>query len=137
MIDKILLVEDDPIAVMLCKSVISRQGIVRNIETARDGQKALDYYQSLLDENANSGQLLFPELILLDLNMPVMGGWEFLDVFLKKYFAYCKNTRVVILSSSIVPEDEERARDYDIVVDFLSKPIRKDHLSKMLGYLNH
>ncbi len=137
MIDKLLLVEDDRIAIMLCESVIAKQGFARKIDTARDGQKALEYYQSILDENPDPEVSLFPELILLDLNMPVMGGWEFLDVFLKKYFAYCKNTRVVILSSSIVPEDEERARDYKIVVDFLSKPIRKVHLSRMAGHLSH
>lgn len=137
MIENLLLVEDDPIAVMLCKNVIVKEGFVRKIETVQDGQKALEFYQSIVDNHSNPEASLFPELILLDLNMPVMGGWEFLDIFLEKYYAYCKNTRVVILSSSIVPDDEERARDYDIVVDFLSKPIRKDHLSRMANYLNH
>lgn len=134
--DKVLLVEDDPIAVMLCKSVIAKQNFARKIDVAADGQKALEYYQTLLDDHLNPECESFPDLILLDLNMPVMGGWEFLDTFLNQYFEYCKNTRVIILSSTIVPEDKDRAGQYDIVVDFLSKPIRKEHLDNMTGYLN-
>lgn len=123
MVDKVLLVEDDPIAVMLCTKVIEKSGFARKIETAHDGQKAIDYFKQLVASSTKEELENYPRLILLDLNMPILGGWEFLEEFMRTFYRYCPKTKVVILSSSIVPEDREKAERFSIVVDFLSKPI--------------
>ena len=66
---------------------------------------------------------------MLDLNMPVMGGWEFLDLFSKNdYPVIFKNCKVIVLSSTIDPDDIKKARTYPMVHDFLSKPITKEML---------
>ncbi len=132
--NKVLLVEDDPIAVMLCTKVIEKSDFAAEVNTAYNGQKAIEYYQQLFQ--CRNHAVNYPGLILLDLNMPVLDGWEFLDEFMQKFYPSCPDTKVVILSSSIVPEDREKAASYSIVVDFLSKPISThdiEQLSKGIG----
>lgn len=131
MLQKVLLVEDDPIAVMLCTKVIEKTGFAGEIETVFNGRMALDYYQNLLSQSETGELEDYPELILLDLNMPVMTGWEFLEEFIRNIYPFCPETRVVIISSSIVPEDRKKAGEYSVVRDFLSKPISVTDIEKL------
>ncbi|NBL64149.1 response regulator [Flavobacterium sp. NST-5] len=128
MLKKILCVDDDPITLMLYKMVIAKAAFAEEIVTAKNGQEALVYYETLIaDQN-----FCCPDLIFLDLNMPVMGGWEFLDNFEKEKFQrFHKNTKVIVLSSTIDPEDIEKSRQYDSVIDFMSKPITKEMLENL------
>jgi CheY-like chemotaxis protein len=64
-----------------------------------------------------------PELIFLDLNMPIMGGWEFLDHFTSLAYSDFNSVNVIVLSSSIDRDDLAKAKKYPIIIDFLSKPI--------------
>lgn len=129
MLDLILCVDDDPITLMLCKKVITKASFSNSIITAKNGEEALQYFDNFIDNKTND-QL--PQLILLDLNMPVMDGWEFLDNFsTKKYSQLHESTKIVVLSSTIDPEDLQKSKKYEMVIDFLSKPITTD----MLDYL--
>ncbi|WP_298137510.1 response regulator [Flavobacterium sp.] len=122
MLSKILCVDDDPITLMLCKKVISKAEFSNEIDTAPNGEKALLYLENIIEEKNDDTQ--FPELIFLDLNMPVMNGWEFLDIFsTDKYSKVFKNTKVIVLSSTIDPKDIEKSKSYPMVINFLSKPI--------------
>lgn len=125
MLHRILCVDDDPITLMLYKMVIAKSSFTEEIVTAKNGQEALDYYDSLNTEN----DFCCPELVFLDLNMPVMGGWEFLENFNnKKYDQFNKKTKVIVLSSTIDPNDIENSKKYPMVIDFMSKPITKEML---------
>lgn len=128
MLDLILCVDDDPITLMLCKKVIVKASFSNTIVTAKNGEEALEYFNSILKKEENK----LPELIFLDLNMPVMDGWEFLDSFSTDKYSEVNSTNVIILSSTIDPEDLEKSKKYPMVIDFLSKPITTD----MLTYLN-
>ncbi|MEZ7500674.1 response regulator [Flavobacterium sp. Arc3] len=132
MLDLILCVDDDPITLMLCKKVLCKTTFSNEIITAQNGEEALQYFDSIkLTEN---GTKKAPQLIFLDLNMPVMGGWEFLDLFCDStYQDFNTITKVVILSSTIDPEDLEKAKKYSMVIDFLPKPITLS----MLDYLSN
>ena len=77
MIHRILCVDDDPITVMLCKKVILKAEFAKHVDTAQNGEDALHYFDNLMLAKEHD----YPQLIFLDLNMPVMGGWEFLDNF--------------------------------------------------------
>lgn len=128
MLHKILCVDDDPITLMLYKMVIAKASFTEEIITAKNGQEALDYYNNLRAQ----GESQSPELIFLDLNMPVMGGWEFLDNFTKpEYQEFNAKTKVIVLSSTIDPTDIEKSKTYSIVIDFLSKPITKEMLEDL------
>jgi CheY-like chemotaxis protein len=123
MFDQILCVDDDSITLMLCKKVISKSQFSNEIITAQNGEEALSYFNMLKYDNTSNPPKKSPDLIFLDLNMPVMGGWEFLDHFNSSNYSEFNTTKVIILSSTIDPQDIEKAKTYSIVMDFLSKPI--------------
>lgn len=86
MLDKILCVDDDAIALMLCKMVLSKNSFSTEIATATNGEEALNYFKNLKKTITENPSIQIPQLIFLDLNMPVMGGWEFLDHFREDEF---------------------------------------------------
>jgi len=127
MLDLILCVDDDPITLMLCKMVISKSSFATEIITAQNGEEALNYFDDLKLNNLGAEIKKYPSLVFLDLNMPVMDGWEFLDHFSKEeYTSAFKNTKIIVLSSTIDPNDIEKSKTYSMVLDFLSKPITKE-----------
>lgn len=128
MLDTILFVDDDPITLMLCKMVINKASFSNEIITAKNGEEALNYFKTFKDINSENQPKKQPQLIFLDLNMPVMGGWEFLDIFSTADYSDYNTIKVIILSSTIDPEDLEKAKKYPMVLDFLSKPISKEML---------
>ncbi len=127
MLDLILCVDDDPITLMLCKKVITKASFSDAIITAKNGEEALQYFNSIINKEGNK----LPNLIFLDLNMPVMDGWEFLDNFSTNKYSEVNKTKIVVLSSTIDPEDLQKSKKYPMVIDFLSKPIT----TNMLSYL--
>jgi CheY-like chemotaxis protein len=124
MLDKILCVDDDPITLMLCKMVINKALFSKEIITAKNGEEAIKYFDTLKTTDSNNK----PQLIFLDLNMPVMDGWEFLESFNTTTYSEFHDTKVIILSSTIDPEDLKKSKKYPMVIDFLSKPISKEML---------
>lgn len=136
MLDLILCVDDDPITLMLCKMVIAKSSFATEIITAQNGEEALNYFDDLKLNNLGAEIKKYPSLVFLDLNMPVMDGWEFLDHFSKEeYTTAFKNTKIIVLSSTIDPNDIQKSKTYPMVLDFLSKPITKEiveHLKERL-----
>lgn len=131
MLDQILCIDDDPITLMLCKKVIIRSSFSNEIITSQNGEEALNFFNSIKYTNNKINPITQPQLIFLDLNMPVMGGWEFLDYFNSTEFEEFNTIKVVVLTSTIDPEDLEKSKKYPMVIDFLSKPISQS----MLEYL--
>ena len=130
MLEQILCVDDDPITLMLCKKVIERASFSAEIITAQNGEEALHFFNEL---KYSKNKAKKPQLIFLDLNMPVMGGWEFLDHFSTADYDEFNSIKVVVLSSTINPDDLDKAKQYTVVIDFLSKPITYS----MLEYLKN
>lgn len=129
MLEQILCIDDDPITLMLCKKVISKSSFSHEVITAQNGEEALHHFNILKYTNDQAKKR--PELIFLDLNMPIMGGWEFLDHFTSSDYKEFNTVPVIVLSSTIDPEDLAKAKKYPIIIDFLSKPITQP----MLEYL--
>ncbi len=130
MIKKVLCVDDDTISLTISQLLLKRTGFAMEVDTAIDGSEALEYFENLFANNpdpvANA-----PELILLDINMPVMNGWEFLQEYNPRYQEKLVNTRIVILSSTIDPEDFALAKQYPVVVQFISKPLSIENLEEL------
>ncbi|NUY81136.1 response regulator [Flavobacterium sp. MAH-1] len=126
MLHKLLCVDDDPITLMLYKMVIAKAEFAEQVDTAQNGEEAIAYFDGLLKVGSD-----YPKLIFLDLNMPVMGGWEFLDLFSTPKYEAFSDAKVIVLSSTIDPQDIEKSKSYKQVIDFRSKPISKEMLAEL------
>lgn len=123
---KILLVDDNEADNYLHKLVIAEAGVTKKVVEQPDGKSALDY---LIKEDENAQ----PELIFLDINMPRMNGWEFLEAYEQLSLTKRKGTIVVImLTTSIFPKDRERAEQLPNFSGFLNKPLTEEDLLKVI-----
>lgn len=129
-IEILALVDDDDTFVYITKKVIEKNSDVREIKTFSNGLDALNF----LKENINDKYQL-PEIIFLDLSMPIMDGWQFLDGFENIKSPNTKKIIIYICSSSISPYDLERAKNINAVKDYIVKPITKDKLIEIIHCL--
>ena len=127
--DLVYIIEDDLITSKITELHLHQHGGFGKVKKFKNGQPALD---ALLDAAAQPAQL--PDLILLDLNMPVMDGWEFLDAFTAH--SWRKPVAVCVLTSSIQPEDIEKARTYKEVKGYFSKPVDNRLLDRVVQLLD-
>lgn len=116
-------IDDDKLSIKLMSMLITRNNFCKEIVSFHNPQNALDE----LKNNATNPSKL-PDVILLDLNMPVLDGWQFLDEFILIQFA--KKIIVFIVSSSIDPSDLEMAKNYPIIKDYIIKPLNSDKLKQ-------
>ena len=120
MLSKVLFIDDDSVALMLYRKLVEKSDFARETLTALNGRAALEYFSALLEDNTSQD---YPELIFLDLNMPVLDGWDFLKELSSPLYSPFRSAKIIILSSSINPEDLERSRGFEMVIDFISKPV--------------
>lgn len=116
--DTIFLVDDDPINNLINKRLLGKVGIADNIIEFLEGEEALS---KLNDVDPNESLLIF-----LDINMPVLNGWEFLNKYQEMHSN--RSDKIVILSSSIDYQDRFKAQGYPIVSGFLEKPLTLDKI---------
>lgn len=127
-INRILLVDDDTVTNMLHQRVISKSGRVDVVDVATDGQEALDFLRA----DITAGRPL-PELIFLDINMPGMGGFEFLEHYAKMKIEADAQLIIVMLSTSLLPADHWRAEADPNVHSFCDKPLRMENLLSLIA----
>jgi CheY-like chemotaxis protein len=123
----ILLVDDDHICNFLMGKTLERMGVAREIHTASNGQEAI----TLLNEYYQGSQAL-PDVILLDLNMPIMDGFGFLEAFKKLHQIDKDNVKIIIVTSSQDPQDISKAKLMGID-HYLSKPVLEENLRALLS----
>jgi two-component system, chemotaxis family, chemotaxis protein CheY len=115
---KIALIDDDVIFKKLTKIRLRRYDLSKDILTFRDGEEAISY----LKEHAKQVEAL-PDIILLDINMPKMNGWDFLKKFRKIKFDLRKTIKLYMVSSSFNPDDMDKANEYQDLLGYFVKPI--------------
>ena len=118
----VLLVEDDPITIMVCDRIIKMTSFAEKVKSCENGKIAIDYLSALSEHE------LIPTIIFLDINMPVMNGWDFLEEFDKIKPRFKSLPRIYLLSSTVDPEDYKKAKNFSLVQDFISKPLSKEAL---------
>lgn len=119
------IIDDDNMYVNLIKRIIEAKNLCQNLLLFQNGKDALAYFETVLQ---NSNQEQIPEIIFLDLNMPIMDGWEFLNKFIHIKNNFGKAIPLYVISSSINPIDIDRAKGFEEVKDYIVKPITIDNL---------
>lgn len=122
---RILLIDDDGVTNVVNKKLIELTGMVCEISVAHHGQHALE----LIHKNNTNTQL--PDIILLDIHMPVMGGFQFLKRLHELASVHIHGTKIAIVSSSDNIEDKIKAREFGVAHYFV-KPTTLDQLKRIL-----
>jgi CheY-like chemotaxis protein len=125
---KFLLVDDDKIFIFLATKTIQLVDRATEVQVFNDGLEILDHLKNIADKPE-----LLPDVIFLDLNMPVIDGWGFLNEYVSLNMK--KKIPIYLVSSSISPHDIERAKNMPIVTDFLIKPLMKEKVVEILANL--
>ncbi len=127
-LNHILLIDDDDITNFINERVIKRDNYANNITVMHSSEDALRYL-STITSNAK------PDLILLDINMPAMNGWEFIEEYKKIDASITKDIRLVMLTTSINPDDRMKALENSHIHDFKVKPLSTDILDEIINDL--
>ncbi|WP_318308044.1 response regulator [Flagellimonas crocea] len=117
MFSNVLLIEDNETTNYIHKIVLGNIGIV-NVNEALNGLEAFKY----LEKDC-------PDIIFLDINMPVMDGWEFLKE--RETKALCNDAKIAMLTSSTHPDDKKQAENYKSVIAYIEKPLTKDKIQEL------
>ncbi|HMP99607.1 MAG TPA: response regulator [Cyclobacteriaceae bacterium] len=112
----LMLIDDSDIDLFVEQKVVEMAGFASRVSSYISPAEALDSLQK-----ASTSEL--PDLILLDLNMPVMDGFALLEAISQSPNKILEKLRVIILTSSNSPQDQERAKNYPNVIGFMSKPL--------------
>lgn len=118
----VLIIDDDDVVHFMHETLLKISGIQLPVRSFLNGKQALDH----LVNNCNGDDNY---LLLLDINMPEMNGWQLLDE-LQKINLRCM-IKVIILTSSVDSEDHLKAKKYNLVIDFIEKPLTTEHLEAL------
>ena len=125
----ILLVDDDEINNFISIKLIKKALLNTEITACLNGKFAID---QLLEISRRDPSKL-PDYILLDINMPIMNGWEFLDEYERLHIDEQGKSKIFIISSSVFSNDISKAKSYPLVKDFISKPLNVEKISEVFG----
>lgn len=123
----IYVVDDDDIYQYVIKKKIQKRNIAHRIKTFKNGQDALEYLSLMADSIEE-----LPDVIFLDLNMPIMDGWDFLNAYMDLKTKLNKKIQLYVVSSSIHQSDIERAKNISEVTDYIVKPMNDSQLDEIL-----
>lgn len=124
----ILLIDDDESTNRFHEIIIKQSNLTDTIVKAKNGKGALD----VLTNPKNS---IAPDLIFLDLNMPVMDGFRFLEKYQETREFENHQPKIVILTTSLIPEEKSNALANENIYKFLNKPMKKNELLNLITEL--
>lgn len=125
----LLVIDDDDINIFIISKIVEKTGYDVEICAKHNGQLAIDYIKDLVDS-----QQALPELVLIDINMPILNGWEFIEAF--EALDLKATNDMYMLSSSVYENDIEKAKSYKSVKGFISKPLSIDRLKELLAAID-
>ena len=127
---KIFIIDDDSIISFLAKKTIDASNVSSKIKDFKEGSDALAFLKEFSDVAEE-----LPDIILLDISMPVMDGWHFLEEYALLMPKMSKKNNLYMFSSSISQIDIERAKNNPLVKDYIFKPLQKQRFLEMLEEL--
>ncbi len=122
-LEYIMMIDDDPATNYLHQLIVKKSNLFEKQETFSSAQEALDHINEI-----NNTTKAFPEIILLDINMPAINGWEFIEQFENMKKVMSLHTIIVMLTTSINPKDKIKSLTYESVKKFENKPLSVEKL---------
>ncbi|SDM44252.1 CheY chemotaxis protein or a CheY-like REC (receiver) domain [Daejeonella rubra] len=126
----VLCINDNEVTLWIQKQILKKSNISDEVTTLLNGREGLEYCKNYLKADFDPA-CNYPRLILLDLHMPVMDGWEFLHHFSLDIWPFFTETKIIITSFSIDEDHSEKAKQYPFVIDFLTSSLTSDYLKNL------
>ena len=124
-----MLIDDNEIDNLINQKMIEASAITENIYTHTGAKSAIEFLKNM--EKMDVADKVLPDVIFLDIDMPLMDGFQFLDEFANLSQVTRKKCRIIMLTSSINPQDFNRAKKYENVKLYLNKPLSHDSIMKI------
>ena len=128
-VEKVCIIDDDRIYVNLVSRVIALKKLSKEVIIFKNGKEAIDFFKQHIKISQQEADV--PKIILLDLNMPIMDGWEFLQEFEQIKSNINQKVKLYVVSSSINPRDVDRAKSIEAVSDYIIKPIQMQDFERI------
>lgn len=126
MVKKVLIIDDDSVNNFLCERIIKLANFSEEVNTFFNSDTAIEFLKLNADNPSD-----LPEVIFLDINMPIKSGWDFLNDFDFIKSTLKKEVKIFMLSSSVYEEDVKKAKSYSTVTDYITKPLSIETLGKL------
>ena len=125
----VMLIDDNEIDNLINQKMIEAASITENIYTHTGAKSAIEFLKNM--ERLDVAEKVLPDLIFLDIDMPLMAGFQFLDEFEKLSNVAKNKCKIVMLTSSINPQDFNRSKKYTNVKLYLNKPLSHESIMKL------
>lgn len=135
MLNSVMIIDDTEADRYIAKWSLEKRSLASNIYEASDGKEAIEILKNYENSRRDLGEGFPPALILLDVNMPRMNGFEFLDAFAKlrkEAKDLYESVVVMMFTSSSLEEDKEKAFGFEFVRGYLNKPFNPEDLSEII-----
>jgi CheY-like chemotaxis protein len=126
----VMLIDDNEIDNLINQKMIEASGITEHIYIHTGARSAIEFLKNM-EKLRDTGQNVLPELIFLDIDMPLMDGFQFLDEFEKLETNTKNHCSVVMLTSSISPADVNKSKKYEYVKKYINKPLSQENLENL------
>jgi two-component system chemotaxis response regulator CheY len=128
MFKHVMLIDDDDVTLLICELRLKKSGFCDVVTSFLSGVEAINYFQN--QAKLSIEKRAIPDLIFLDINMPAMSGWEFIDEY-NNLAPMLPEIPIAILSSSVDPDDAEKASFIPSIKGFITKPLTDESLRKL------
>lgn len=122
----VVIIDDDPISILVCETMLNKCQFAEKVVTFSNAKDGLTF----LDKHYSNGHGL-PDFIFLDIQMPEVNGWDFMEEYTQSDKIPVRTPHVVMLSATFNPDDQKKASKHPLIMNFLSKPITKEALQNL------
>jgi len=129
----VMLIDDNEIDNLINQKMIEAANITENIFTHTGARSAIEFLKNIEKIESTGVSDILPEVIFLDIDMPLMDGFQFLDEFEKLSDNTKDRCKIVMLTSSINPQDVNKSKKYSYVKKYINKPLSQENLQKLFS----